>query len=125
MRGAGSAAKNMHSEKPGSCGPRRWKQGEGAPVPNDGNDCDLCWTDECNCFLCRSCGATVALGYVACPHCGGGLKGLTVCEPPAPRDFLLQPDNGFQCFECGLTWTRASQGECPSCGGILIPVRID
>lgn len=83
------------------------------------------WLDECNCLRCSGCSSTVPLGYAACPHCGGDLKPQTVDLPPAPRDKALEPDNGFQCFGCGLVWREADSRECPFCSGMLLPVRVD
>lgn len=87
-------------------------------------DADLSWLDECNCFRCESCEAIVALGFMQCPHCGGSLAGSLEPEPPAPRDRVLEPDNGFVCFGCGLLWRSGQDDGCPACGGILLPVRV-
>lgn len=88
-------------------------------------DADLSWADYGNCYRCMKCGSVVALGYVICPSCGGGLKGSMVAEPPLPRDPRLEPDNGFQCYECGLMWERKAPEGCPACGGLLYPVLVD
>lgn len=89
------------------------------------SESDLSWLDECNSFRCVVCGRIAALGYMVCPRCGGALKGVTIAEPPAPRNLMLEPDNGFQCYACGLTWGQGAFGDCPACGGILLPVRIE
>lgn len=89
------------------------------------SESDLSWLDECNSFRCVECAHITALGYMVCPRCGGALKGVTIAKPPAPRDLLLEPDNGFQCYSCGLSWGQDAPGDCPACGGVLLPVRLE
>lgn len=86
---------------------------------------DLSWLDYANCYRCATCGSVVALGHAVCPSCGGGLKGLTVAEPPPPRNAQSEPDNGFQCYECGLMWKKEEPDGCPACGGLLYPILVD
>lgn len=89
------------------------------------SEADLSWLDECNCFRCKSCRSIVPLGFTVCTRCGGALTAATVACPPSPRNQEPEPDNGFECFECGLLWRRESEYGCPGCGGLLIPVRVD